>query len=139
MPEKLCQVSPKSHYVSLALHSDPSPLKLDESFALKIYSCYITLMKHCSVLERDFGETQCLRTKQPTRKEWISTQCMVLSIRKTSETYVILYLLARQVLSLSWSSIFKSKNKVNQIQSELNGMVLYLFPLETILCFCPTG
>ena len=26
MPEELCQVSPKSHYVSLALHSDPSPL-----------------------------------------------------------------------------------------------------------------
>ena len=25
MPEELCQVSPKSHYVSLALHSDPSP------------------------------------------------------------------------------------------------------------------
>ena len=28
MPEELCQVSPKSHYVSLALHSDPSPLTL---------------------------------------------------------------------------------------------------------------
>ena len=27
MPVKLCQVSPKSHYVSLALHSDPSPWK----------------------------------------------------------------------------------------------------------------
>ena len=26
MPEELCQVPPKSHYVSLALHSDPSPL-----------------------------------------------------------------------------------------------------------------
>ena len=26
MPEELCQVSPKSHYVSQALHSDPSPL-----------------------------------------------------------------------------------------------------------------
>ena len=26
MPEKLCQVSPKLHYGSLALHSDPSPL-----------------------------------------------------------------------------------------------------------------
>ena len=26
MPEELFQVSPKSHYVSLALHSDPSPL-----------------------------------------------------------------------------------------------------------------
>ena len=25
MPEELCHVSPKSHYVSLALHSDPSP------------------------------------------------------------------------------------------------------------------
>ena len=25
MPEELCQVSPKSHYVSLALHSVPSP------------------------------------------------------------------------------------------------------------------
>ena len=25
MPEELCQVSPKSHYVSIALHSDPSP------------------------------------------------------------------------------------------------------------------
>ena len=28
MPEELCQVSPKSHYVSLALHSDPSPCRL---------------------------------------------------------------------------------------------------------------
>ena len=28
MPEELCQVSPKSHYVSLALHSDPSPLQI---------------------------------------------------------------------------------------------------------------
>ena len=28
MPEELCQVSPKSHYVSLALHSDPSPFEL---------------------------------------------------------------------------------------------------------------
>ena len=27
MPEELCQVSPKSHYVSLALHSDPSPFE----------------------------------------------------------------------------------------------------------------
>ena len=27
MSEELCQVSPKSHYVSLALHSDPSPYK----------------------------------------------------------------------------------------------------------------
>ena len=27
MPEELCQVSPKSHYVSLALHSDPSPFR----------------------------------------------------------------------------------------------------------------
>ena len=25
MPEELCQVSPKLHYVSIALHSDPSP------------------------------------------------------------------------------------------------------------------
>ena len=25
MPEELCQVSPKSHYGVLALHSDPSP------------------------------------------------------------------------------------------------------------------
>ena len=25
MPEELCQVSPKSHYVSLAQHSDPNP------------------------------------------------------------------------------------------------------------------
>ena len=25
MPEELCQVSPKSHYVSLASHSDPNP------------------------------------------------------------------------------------------------------------------
>ena len=25
MPGELCQVSPKSHYVVLALHSDPSP------------------------------------------------------------------------------------------------------------------
>ena len=30
MPEELCQVSPKSHYVALALHSDPSPLDKDE-------------------------------------------------------------------------------------------------------------
>ena len=28
MPEELCQVSPKSHYVSLALHLDPSPFTL---------------------------------------------------------------------------------------------------------------
>ena len=27
MPEELCQISPKSHYVSLALHSDPSPFR----------------------------------------------------------------------------------------------------------------
>ena len=27
MPEELCQVSPKSQYVSLALHSDPSPFE----------------------------------------------------------------------------------------------------------------
>ena len=26
MPEELCQVSPKPHYVSLASHSDPNPL-----------------------------------------------------------------------------------------------------------------
>ena len=29
MPEELCQVSSKSHYVSLALHSDPSPYDND--------------------------------------------------------------------------------------------------------------
>ena len=31
MPEELYQVSPKSHYVSLVLHSDPSPLILSAS------------------------------------------------------------------------------------------------------------
>ena len=30
MPEELCQVSPKSHYVSLALHSDPSPYIINQ-------------------------------------------------------------------------------------------------------------
>ena len=40
MPEELCQVSPKSHYVSLALHSDPSLLKhlLASTFGIK--ACY---------------------------------------------------------------------------------------------------
>ena len=35
MPEELCQVSPKSHYVSLALHSDPSPLVKNSCFHLR--------------------------------------------------------------------------------------------------------
>ena len=37
MPEELCQVSSKSHYVSLALHSDPSPFG---NYALQV-SCFI--------------------------------------------------------------------------------------------------
>ena len=39
MPEELCQVSPKSHYVSLALHSDPSPYDWE---AIKILNCSFT-------------------------------------------------------------------------------------------------
>ena len=38
MPDELCQVSPKSHYISLALHSDPSPFvktKLDSKKTLR--------------------------------------------------------------------------------------------------------
>ena len=37
MPEELCQVSPKSHYVSLALHSDPSPLPVKLARKIKIH------------------------------------------------------------------------------------------------------
>ena len=47
MPEELCQVSLKSHYVSLALHSDPSPLKIcdyaqKDAFVAKIVNTYLT-------------------------------------------------------------------------------------------------
>ena len=30
MPEERCQVSPKLHYISLALHSDPSPWEKED-------------------------------------------------------------------------------------------------------------
>ena len=47
MPEELCQVSLKSHYVSLALHSDTSPLKIcdyaqKDAFVAKIVNTRLT-------------------------------------------------------------------------------------------------
>ena len=34
MPEELCQVSPKLHYVSLSLHSDPSPYDVEKDLII---------------------------------------------------------------------------------------------------------
>ena len=36
MPEELCQVSPKSHYVSLASHSDPNPCNYHSPYVNQI-------------------------------------------------------------------------------------------------------
>ena len=47
MPEELCQVSPKTHYVSLALHSDPSPLVLR--------SCLVENTSHIWVKEEELA------------------------------------------------------------------------------------
>ena len=39
MPEELCQVSPKLHYVSLALHSDPSPWRAEYFILDSFFNC----------------------------------------------------------------------------------------------------
>ena len=39
MPEELRQVSPKSHYVSLALHSDPSPWRAEYFILDSFFNC----------------------------------------------------------------------------------------------------
>ena len=49
MPEELCQVSTKSHYVSLALHSDPSPLQIGMFNCLSpIFISFISNLYFCS-------------------------------------------------------------------------------------------
>ena len=55
MPEELCQVSPKSHYVSLALHFDPSPFNAEERYESeflydqKIKRCVTIILSHSSI------------------------------------------------------------------------------------------
>ena len=69
MPEELCQVSPKSHYVSLALHSDPSPYKT-RSFAISAdFWCFSFLsfrFLSCFLLSSHqiFGNFNCMYFSQ---------------------------------------------------------------------------
>ena len=68
MPEELCQVCCKSHYGSLALHSDPNPY----GAISRLYSDL-----SCTNVGQVIKTDQTWSLRQSTRKEIINQICIV--------------------------------------------------------------